>query len=255
LIVDEAQDLGVAELRMMGALVSGPNSLFFAGDLGQRIFQLPFSWLTLGVDVRGRSSGLRINYRTSRQIREAADQLLPPKVRDVDGIEDDRTGAQSVFEGPVPTITECADEADEIEKVAAHLRAAIEDGVSPAEIGIFARSSDYLSRCRAAVTAAGLEGRQLTERAEDFGDRVSIGTMHFAKGLEFKIVVVMACDDEALPLQSRVDEATDEDELREVFETERHLFYVACTRARDRLHISGVRPTSEFLADLLATSK
>ena len=251
-IVDEAQDLGVAELRMMGALASGPNSMFFAGDLGQRIFQLPFSWLTLGVDVRGRSSSLRINYRTSRQIREAADQLLPQRVRDVDGIEDDRTGAQSVFEGPPPTIAECVDEADEIEKVAGYLRAAIGDGISAVEIGVFARSADHLSRCRAAVTAAGLEARQLTERADDLGDCVSIGTMHLAKGLEFKVVAVMACDDEALPLQARVDEATDEDELKEVFETERHLFYVACTRARDRLWISGARPVSDFIADLMA---
>lgn len=249
-IVDEAQDLGVAELRMMGALASGPNALFFAGDLGQRIFQLPFSWLSLGVDVRGRSSSLRINYRTSRQIREAADQLLPKKVRDVDGIEEDRTGAQSVFEGPQPTITECLDEAAEIETIAAFLRDAIEDGIGEAEIGVFARSYDHLSRCRAAVAAAGLESRQLTERSEDFGDRVSIGTMHLAKGLEFKAVAVMACDDEALPLQTRVDEATDEDELKEVFETERHLFYVACTRARDRLIVSGVQPVSDFIADL-----
>lgn len=249
-IVDEAQDLGVSELGMMGAISSGPNSLFLAGDLGQRIFQLPFSWLSLGVDVRGRSSSLRINYRTSRQIREAADQLLPLKVRDVDGIEDDRTGAQSVFEGPVPTIQECADEADEAAKIAAHLRSAIEDGINAAEIGLFVRSAEYLPRCRAALAAAGLEGRQLTERTEDFGDRVSLGTMHLAKGLEFKAVIVMACDDESLPLQSRVDDATDEDELREVFETERHLFYVACTRARDRLHITGVQPVSDFVADM-----
>lgn len=249
IIVDEAQDLGVSELRMMAAISCGPNSLFFAGDLGQRIFQLPFSWSALGIDVRGRSSSLRINYRTSRQIREAADQLLPQKVRDVDGIEDDRTGAQSVFEGPSPTISQCADEADEIVTVAQYLRSAIEDGISPAEIGIFVRATEYLSRARDAVAAAGLEGRQLTERAEDFGECVSLGTMHLAKGLEFKLVIVMACDDEALPLQSRVDEATDEDELREVFETERHLFYVACTRARDRLHVTGMKPVSDFVSD------
>lgn len=250
-IVDEAQDLGVAELRMMGALASGPNAHFFAGDLGQRIFQLPFSWLALGVDVRGRSSNLRINYRTSRQIREAADQLLPPKVRDVDGVEDDRTGAQSVFEGPAPIIVECADEAEETSKVSAYLRSAIDDGISPAEIGIFVRSNEYLPRGRAAIAAAGLDARQLTERAEDLDNRVSIGTMHLAKGLEFKVVIVMACDDEALPLQARVDEATDEDELREVFDTERHLFYVACTRARDRLYITGTKPVSDFVADLI----
>lgn len=251
-IVDEAQDLGVAELRMMGVLATGANAHFFAGDLGQRIFQLPYSWRALGVDVRGRSSNLRINYRTSRQIREAADQLLPPKVRDVDGIEDDRTGAQSVFEGPAPTMTECADQEDETVKVAAYLRAAIDDGISPGEIGVFVRSAEYLPRCRAAVSAAGLEARQLTERTDDVADRVSLGTMHLAKGLEYKMVVVMACDDEALPLQARVDEATDEDELREVFDTERHLFYVACTRARDRLHITGVQPVSDFVADMLS---
>ena len=249
-IVDEAQDLGVAELRMMGALASGPNALFFAGDLGQRIFQIPFSWAALGVDVRGRSSSLRVNYRTSRQIREAADRLLPPKVREVDGIEEDRTGAQSVFEGPSPTIDECADEASEIETIAARLRTALDEGIRASEIGVFVRSGDYLSRARAAVAAAGLEARQLTEQVEEASDHVSIGPMHFAKGLEFKLVIVMACDDEALPLQSRVDEATDEDELSTIFETERHLFYVACTRARDRLHISGVNPISDFVADM-----
>lgn len=249
-IADEAQDLGVAELRMMSAIAAGPNSLFFAGDLGQRIFQLPFSWLSLGVDVRGRSTSLRINYRTSRQIREAADRLLPPSVRDVDGIEDDRTGAQSVFEGPKPKVIECSDQTREIEQVASQLETAIELGIEASEIGIFARSSEHLSRCRQAVAKAGLESRQLSERAEDVKDSVSIGVMHLAKGLEFKMVLVMAAEDEALPLQSRVDDATDEDELKEVFDTERHLFYVACTRARDQLLISGVKPISDFVSDL-----
>lgn len=250
IVIDEAQDLGVGELRMMSGLASGPNALFFAGDLGQRIFQLPFSWLALGVDVRGRSSGLKINYRTSRQIRETADQLLPRKVRDADGIEDDRTDAQSVFEGPPPTIAVCADESIEIAKVADFIRASVADGAEPSEIGVIVRCEDQLPRARAAVAAAEMEARQLTERSEDGGDKVAVGTMHLAKGLEFKAVAVMACDDETLPLQSRIDDATDEEELREVFDTERHLFYVACTRARDRLHVSGVTPVSEFLGDL-----
>jgi hypothetical protein len=69
-VVDEAQDMTIAHLRFLAALgAQRPNALFFAGDLGQRIFQQPFSWKALGVDVRGRSRTLRINYRTSHQIR------------------------------------------------------------------------------------------------------------------------------------------------------------------------------------------
>ena len=88
-IVDEAQDLSVAQLRFIASLIqpAQSDSLFFAGDLGQRIFQQPFSWKALGVDVRGRSTTLKVNYRTSEQIREMADDLLPPMVRDVDGSE------------------------------------------------------------------------------------------------------------------------------------------------------------------------
>src|SRR5690606_31685132 len=78
-VVDEAQDLSVAHLRFLAALGGGrPNALFFAGDLGQRIFQQPFSWKALGVDIRGRSRTLRVNYRTSHQIRTQADRLLGP---------------------------------------------------------------------------------------------------------------------------------------------------------------------------------
>ena len=80
-VVDEAQDLGVAHLRFFAGLGRHrPEALFFAGDLGQRIFQQPFSWLALGVDIRGRSKSLRVNYRTSHQIRAQADRLLGPEV-------------------------------------------------------------------------------------------------------------------------------------------------------------------------------
>src|SRR5688572_27213032 len=85
-VVDEAQDVSVPELRFAAALGAGrPDALFFAGDLGQRIFQLPFSWKSLGIDVRGRSSILRVNYRTSHQIRAGADRLLGREIADVDG--------------------------------------------------------------------------------------------------------------------------------------------------------------------------
>lgn len=255
-VVDEAQDLGVPELRMMAAIArSGTNGLFFTGDLGQRIFQQPFSWSGLGVEVRGRSATLKVNYRTSHQIREAADCLLPKSVRDVDGVEDSRRGTVSVFNGPSPEVVIASDEAHERDTVTGFVKKAIADGYAPGEIGVFVRSRGQTIRARAAVQATGLGALELSERGEDAGERVSIGTMHLAKGLEFKAVAVMACDAEVLPLQARIETATDEVDLEEVFETERHLFYVACTRARDRLHISGVRPGSEYLGDLTVAKR
>src|SRR5262249_39734402 len=85
-VIDEAQDLSVAQLKFLSGLgAKRPNGLFFAGDLGQRIFQQPFSWKSLGVDIQGRARTLHINYRTSHQIRMQSDRLLGPEVADVDG--------------------------------------------------------------------------------------------------------------------------------------------------------------------------
>jgi superfamily I DNA/RNA helicase len=90
----------------------------------------------------------------------------------------------------------------------------------------------------------------LDEHVETSHGHLSLGTMHLAKGLEFRAVAVMACDDEIIPLQARIETVTDDSDLEEVYNTERHLLYVACTRARDHLLVSGVEPASEFLDDL-----
>ena len=251
IIVDEAQDLGVPELRMLSAIAEEqPGALFFAGDLGQRIFQEPFSWKALGVDIRGRSTTLKVNYRTSHQIRETVDKLLPPSVRDVDGIEDDRRSTVSIFNGPEPDLRTFKNPDEEIDAVSLWIHEVIDEGIPPEEIGIFVRSKEELTRARKAVKTAEQKPIELSDRVEDRSGRVSIGTMHLAKGLEFKAVVVMACDDEVLPDQNRIEAVADETELDEVYETERHLFYVACTRAREKLLVTGVNPASEFLADI-----
>lgn len=252
IVVDEAQDIGVQQLRFLAAMAGNrPNALFFAGDLGQRIFQTPFSWTSLGVDVRGRSRTLRINYRTSHQIRSQADRLLGSEVSDVDGNIESRKGTISVFNGPQPVIRHYAEAEAESRSVGEWLRQCHADGVQPQEIGIFVRSESELPRAQAAVRVAGLQGHVLGKDMATEADFVNITTMHLAKGLEFRVVAVMACDDEIVPSQDRIDTAADEAELTEIYNTERHLLYVACTRARDRLHVSAVEPGSEFLQDLL----
>jgi mRNA-degrading endonuclease RelE of RelBE toxin-antitoxin system len=250
-IVDEAQDISVAQLRFLAALgAATPNGLFFAGDLGQRIFQQPFSWKSLGVDVRGRSRTLHINYRTSHQIRTQADRLLGQQVSDVDGNTEERGGTVSMFNGPSPTLRVLDDEQEEIEAVGAWLADLSKQGITPHEIGVFVRSDVELDRARRAVERAGLSFKVLDDNVEMASGYVSVSTMHLAKGLEFRAVAVMACDDEVIPLQERIEAVTDDADLEEVYNTERHLLYVACTRARDQLLVTSVDPASEFLDDL-----
>ena len=250
-VVDEAQDISVAQLRFLAALgADQPNRLFFAGDLGQRIFQPPFSWKALGVDIRGRARTLHINYRTSHQIRRQADRLLGPELSDVDGNAEQRVGTISVFNGPRPTIQVFESPEDERQMVGTWLLDRSHEGVMPHEMGVFVRSPAELDRARAAVEPAGLPFTVLDERVETTGGHVSISTMHLAKGLEFRAVVVMACDDEIIPLQARIETVADDADLEEVYNTERYLLYVACTRARDHLLVTGVDPPSEFLDDL-----
>lgn len=275
-IVDEAQDVSAGELRFLSALSGGapgnepaatapagdhpeggdanqrsrPGRLFFTGDLGQRIFQQPFSWTSLGVDIRGRSSRLRINYRTSHQIRSHADRLLGPELSDVDGVTEERKGTISVFEGLAPTIAVEKSETAERDRVAAWIRARTEEGLRPHELAIFVRSDAEIPRAEAAATAAALPFVVLTDKMETKHAHLTIATMHRAKGLEFRAVIVMACNDEVIPLQSRIESVSDESDLEEVYQTERHLLYVACTRARDQLLLTGVGAGSEFLEDL-----
>ena len=250
-VVDEAQDIGVAQLRFLASLgVGRPDGLFFAGDLGQRIFQQPFSWQALGVEIRGRSRTLKINYRTSHQIRKRSDLLLGTEISDIDGNTEERSGAISVFNGPEPSIAISQSIDEESQTVTNWLTDLVGRDLEAHEISVFVRSVDQIDRAATAVENAGLQFTVLDDYVQTTGGRISISTMHLAKGLEFRAVAVMACDDEVIPLQERIESVTDDSDLEDVYNTERHLLYVACTRARDYLLVTGVDPASEFLDDL-----
>lgn len=255
IIADEAQDLGPPELRFLAAIASqGPDALFFAGgDIGQRIFQYPFSWHALGIDLHGRSKTLRVNYRTSEQIRSAADGLLPWSIRDADGNEERRSGTISLFTGSDPSVIAFASEEEETAAVSAWLEERMSEGFAVNELCVIVRDRTRLKRAHEVATRIGRKGGPLNSSRSRATDELPIGTMHLAKGLEYRGVAVMACDDDALPLQERIESVTDESALDEVYETERHLLYVACTRARDALIVCGQRPISEF-AELLDSS-
>jgi hypothetical protein len=241
-VVDEAQDLSVAQARFLAALGrQDKEAIFFTGDQGQRIFHLPFSWISLGIDIRGRGHSLKVNYRTSHQIRSTADRLLPGAIVDVDGVEEGRRGTVSVFDGPEPEIVLVDDAEVEIERVACYLNKCLTEGMGATDLAILVRSQRQFGRARAAAEAAGMD--------YEGPDAITIAAMHDAKGLEFRGVAVMACDDDVIPDGERIAAIGDMAEMEAVYESERHLLYVACTRPRDRLMVSGIKPGSEFLED------
>jgi superfamily I DNA/RNA helicase len=123
-------------------------------------------------------------------------------------------------------------------------------GAEPPEVGRTVGSLAELDRASQTVTNAGIPFQVLDDHVETISGQASICTMHLAKGLEFRAVVVMACDDEIIPSQARIEKVGDDADLQEIYDTERHLLYVACTRARDHLLVTSVEPASEFLDDL-----
>lgn len=251
-VVDEAQDLSVSQLRFLAAMGGDQtNSLFFAGDLGQRIFQPLFSWKALGVDIRGRSRTLRVNYRTSHQIRRQADLLLDPEIADADGNRESRGETVSVFTGPAPVIQIADNQEAERRAVVAWLKDLALEGIRPEEIAVFVRSDAEFPRTESALKEAGTPYRLLHRERSSSRTGTTLSTMHLAKGLEFRAVAIMACDDDVIPLQSRISTAAEPADLEEVYHTERHLLYVACTRARDHLLITAISPGSEFLEDMV----
>jgi superfamily I DNA/RNA helicase len=206
--------------------------LFFAGDIGQRIFRAPFPWAATGVEIRGRSRSLKINYRTSHEIRRCSDELLPETLVEPDGTEENRLGVTSIFEGAAPVTQAFDTRTRELNALRLWLDHLSEQGVQTDDIMVLVRSE----------AMAGEIASELT---------VKVMPMHDAKGAEYRAVAVIALDQDIVPLENRLLTANDEAQLDEIMNTERHLLYVAASRARDHLWMSGVTPVSEFLEDLL----
>ena len=240
-IVDEAQDLSVDELTLLAALGgTSPNGLFFAGDIGQRIFRPPFPWKATGVEIQGRSRTLRLNYRTTEQIRRSSDLLLPTSITEGDGNEERRDGVVSLFEGQAPDIQIFEGAEVEERAVTSWIANLINGGFAGKEIACLARSHHVLERCKKVRLLVG-EG----------GQEIECLDMHDAKGLEFRAVAILGCDDGVIPDEERLLLAKDEAALDEIMATERHLLYVAFSRARERVWLSSSGTPSEFVLDLL----
>ncbi|WP_370012885.1 AAA family ATPase [Nocardiopsis sp. LDBS0036] len=252
-VVDEAQDLYPGQWRLLRASAAeGSDDLFIAGDTHQRIYGPQVSLAEVGVNVRGRSSKLRVNYRTTAQILGWSLGLMHGQaVDDMDGGLDSVAGCRSEMRGADPVLSGFVTWERELQHVVEAVRSWTEAGVLPSEIGVAARSNRSVEQAVAALTEAGVTARALSKNSKA-GDAVAVGTMHRMKGLEFRCLSVVGVGGDQLPLAKHVTPA-DEDpgaHTRDLLR-ERSLLFVACTRAREQLHVSWHGTPSPFVEALL----
>ncbi|MCX4391269.1 AAA family ATPase [Micromonospora peucetia] len=251
-VVDEAQDLHPAQWRVLrAAVVPGADDMFITGDPHQRIYDSRVSLSALGISVAGRSSRLRINYRSTEEILSwSTGVLVGSHVDDLGGEgEDSLTGYRSLLHGKRPHTqgypTPQAETIALVERVGEWL----EQGVQPSEIGVCARFNTVLGSVQDELTGAGIPAVRVRDQPGADVDGVRLATMHAMKGLEFRCVAVVGVTAKTVPFAKEVTPIEvdqlqhDSDMLRE-----RCLLFVASTRAREALHVSWSGASSPFLS-------
>lgn len=245
-LADETQDFRPADLKLLRALLpEGSNDIFVVGDGHQRIYGHKAALGKCGIQIRGRSRNLRINYRTTQRIRNFAVALLEGQsIDDLDGGHDDLKGYRSLRSGVDPEVCWCQTPNQELELIAIHLEDWVKEGVKPEEICIAARFKSQVEEYQRLLGERGLTVQRIeTEGDKKLGAGFRIATMHRLKGLEFRAVVLAGVQRGSVPaLFTHPDAASQEDHLL----SERCLLYVAATRARDLLLVSGHGERSEF---------
>jgi superfamily I DNA/RNA helicase len=253
-VVDEAQDFGENAFRLIRALVPPPSeegrsdadSLFLVGDAHQRIYGRRLSLGRCGVAVRGRSTRLRLNYRTTENIRAYAVSILEGvAVDDLDEDLDTLAGYRSLLKGPDPEIAGFESQTAELAALAERL-----DSYSPEElreVGIIARINKALDAVEAALEAKGIPVHRLRPRHPDDPSiaGVRLATAHRAKGLEFRDVHIVCVSDGVWPPAGMQEHLVDTAAVKDAETRERSLFHVAATRAKARLFVTwGGEPGS-----------
>lgn len=246
-IVDEVQDMKPLDLHFLARLAPVKN-LFLAGDAGQQIYPGRVSLNSVGIDVRGRSTVLKINYRTTEQIREFADSLLPADFDDLDEGLENRRQTRSVLRGIDPILNGFDTAKHQYEFVVGEIKNLITDNnYREDEIAIFARQASSLQEIIKTLRKSKIPYFELSKEGDSVEPAVNLGTMHRAKGLEFKVVFVIDLHDGNVPHLKTVNAGADEVEKAARMVSERQLLYVGITRARDLAYLTWAETPSQFL--------
>jgi len=251
-VVDEAQDMSTQAFHLIRQLApEGANDLFIVGDGHQRIYGRNKVVLSrCGINIRGRARKLRLNYRTTEEIRQWAVNLLEGyPVDDLDGGSDDNRGYKSLAHGIAPQI-ECFDSAEEQgEFIASYIDAVRTEGLPLHAICIVARIKTELSLIKEQLDRAGIDSEEITgdNSGSDHNGAVRIATMHRVKGLEFEEVILASMNDGVIPLSNALAGKGDAVEKRQADLEERALVYVAMTRAKKKLIVTSYGQASPYL--------
>ena len=247
-VVDEGQDLHGGHWRFLRALVApGPNDLFICEDAYQRIYGDRLVLSRYGIQTRGRSRRLTLNYRSSREnLQFTLGVISGAEVLDSDGDPETVAGYRAAFDGPTPTTKGFTSPADEAAFLATTVQDWVAGGVAAATIGVLVRRHADQERARQALQSAGISVEVLGPNPQSRASAVVVTTMHRAKGMEFSRVVVFGVEAGVVPLKFVVDQVPEADQPI-VLGRERSLLYVACSRARDELVITWSGTPSPFL--------
>jgi AAA domain/UvrD-like helicase C-terminal domain len=248
ILVDEAQDLHPSQWRLLRAAVApGPDDLFIAADPHQRVYDNRVSLASLGITVRGRSRRLSLNYRTTQEILNWAVPLLGNEpVTGLDGEVDSLLGYRSPMHGLAPQVKMAANRTEELALLTERICSWLADGIELNAIGVTARSAALVREARTALEAAGIATVSLNGRGST--KAVLAGTMHAMKGLEFQAVAAIGVEQGLVPASAAVTPQTEDAAAHaQDLQRERCVLFVACTRARDHLYVSGTAEPSPFL--------
>jgi superfamily I DNA/RNA helicase len=252
-IVDEAQDMGPDAMKLIRALIptERANDLFIVGDGHQRIYRNRFALSDCGINIRGRSRKLRINYRTTEETRRFAVAVLEgQQIDDLDHGEDSSLGYRSLMHGEPPEVKLLDNESQELDWIAEQIKALQQQGFRDSDTCIVARTNRLVSGLEEGLKSRGLSTRRLSRDAGDDRkhDGVRLATMHRVKGLEFQHVFLAAINQGVCPLDVAVESTDDPTERRSSELNERALFHVAASRAIHRLWVSASAKPSPFLS-------
>jgi superfamily I DNA/RNA helicase/mRNA-degrading endonuclease RelE of RelBE toxin-antitoxin system len=249
-VVDEAQDMSPEVYRLIRQIVpASANDIFITGDAHQRIYAQKVVLSHCGIDIRGRSRRLRVNYRTSEQTRKWAVALLEGRpFDDLDGGSDDQRGYKSLLQGPEPQITGYGDFAAECEALVKRINELVAAGATLTSVCVVARTNDLLAQYDGALASSGIDTYRIKRSSADNRRKpgVRLATMHRVKGLEFDHVLVVGVNDGIVPLSAAMLADNPHEEM-EGETRERALLYVAATRAKHSLCVSSYARPSPFL--------